>query len=150
MQEIAWVRGFCVQNPKFTLFLITKNTHPHHQKWNLSGILELRLPSCLHSLKIKIARLFGSEVAKFTPPPNKNCQGLWIWGYQIHLPSPRKWKLSGTLDLSAGNWCVESNHCILDGYRLVRYSYSLEEDSVHTYSFKHTQLCGYPLMTISR
>ena len=42
MQELAWVRTFCAQNTRFTLFLVNKE-YPF-PKWKLPGTSNLRLP----------------------------------------------------------------------------------------------------------
>ena len=54
MQELAWVRGSCAQNPKFTLFLV--NPPPQ---------LELLMDD-LGSLGLRLPRI----------PPNENWSGL--------------------------------------------------------------------------
>ena len=67
------------------------------------------------------------------PPPNENCSGKWDFGFDLDqsTPPPRKWKFGQDLGhwilgwprILAGppppQWCMETNRCILQGYRLV-------------------------------
>ena len=113
MQDLAWFKRFCTQKVKFTLFLNLRIPHPPRIRGS-HGVL----------------RKFGSEIAKNTPLPwkmkvvqdlgfevTKNTPSLpiekgkivqdWIRSYQEYQYLPGK-----LLDLCAGSWCVETNHCI--------------------------------------
>ena len=111
MQEQAWVRRFCAQNLKFTLFLANQEYPPPRIGTSHGGL-----------------RKFGSEVGNNSPPPpNENCWGLWIWSYQEW-----KWKLvkivqdfgfevaKSTPPPPEMRWYVATNRCCIPhGYHLV-------------------------------
>ena len=66
MQELAWVTYIFVQNPQFTLFLVT----PEYTQMKLKIIMDFGSEVAKNTtpfLKIKIVRDFGSEDAKNTP-----------------------------------------------------------------------------------
>ena len=64
MQELAGVRRFCVQNPKFTLFLVNQETPPP-------------------SHPMKIVRDFGSEVPKYASLQCKLLGRTYVQGTDV-------------------------------------------------------------------
>ena len=127
MQDPAWVRRFCAQNPKNIIFLgnqkypLPAPAPRIGTSWLVEDFREVWVWGCqeyphpvlellmedLGSLSQRLPRIhpiprIGTshgerELGKFRSKVAKN------------PPPPPQWKL---LDLCAGNWCVETNRCI--------------------------------------